>query len=53
MYEDSKGNNRILDKDDYLLGYQFKELLLSGLLNISEDDIESLMNAGIMKLIEN
>ena len=52
MYDDSKEKNKILDKDDYLLGYQFKELLLSGLLNIPEDDIESLMNAGIMKLIE-
>ncbi len=53
MYDDTQENNNMFDKEDYLLCCQFKEILSSGLLNISEDAIDALMHSGIMNLTEN
>ena len=53
MYDFHLENNESFDKEEYLLCYKFKEILLNGSLNLSEGIIEALIHTGCMNSIEN
>ena len=53
MYDSQTECNNIFGKEEYLLCYKFKEIILSGQLNISEDIVEALLHSGCMNSIKN
>lgn len=51
-YDSHLENSESFDKEDNILCSKFKEIILSGTLNLSEDNIEVLIHSGYMNSIE-